>query len=114
MNKHAKLAIGTFVAVGLLLLLAAQSRSINASAAPDNFVGCPPHLIAPYGGGGGWSSIQVQANFAAAVVTQQNLMVCQYGFGQHPRPFFGIEKPCPSGFRCIAERDGFRLTPNIR
>jgi hypothetical protein len=36
-------------------------------------------------------------------------MTCQYGFGAAPRPFFGIQKPCPAGYRCIPDRAGFRI-----
>jgi hypothetical protein len=57
----------------------------------------------------------VQANFAAAMVSPQGVMTCQYGFGgPHPKPFFGIQKPCPAGFKCVAERNGFRTIPAIK
>jgi len=117
MKIHAKPVLGLLIAVGLLLITVTKSPSSNAeaSAGPDNFIQCPASLVAPYGGNDGWSTIQVQANFAAALVTPQGVMVCQYGFGSpHPKPFFGIEKPCPAGNRCVAQRNGFRVIPAIR
>src|ERR1700682_6032311 len=110
MKRSAKLAFGIVIVVAALLAGATQSSSRNASTSPDSFVPCPPHLVAPYGGMGGWSTVNVQANFAHALVTPQGMMVCQYRFGAGA-PFFGIEKPCPKGSRCIAERDGFRVRP---
>ncbi len=110
MKRSAKVAFAILIAVGAVLAGASQSSSRNATVNPDSFVPCPPHLIAPYGGISGWSTVNVQANFARALVTPQGLMVCQYRFGSGA-PFFGIEKPCPAGSRCIAERDGFRVHP---
>ena len=114
MNKPARLALGVLIAVGILLTTASPSLSDPASAAQANFVKCPPHLVAPYGGDDGWSSITVQANFVRAVMAPKGLMTCQYGFGKHPTPFFGIQKPCPPGFRCVAVRGGFRVLPIIK
>jgi hypothetical protein len=108
MKKTAMLVIGLLMAVGVMFAGATPSSSGNALAVPDSFIPCPAHLVAPYGGGGGWSTVNVQANFAHAMITPQNVMVCQYRFGSGI-PFFGIEKPCPVGSRCIAERDGFRV-----
>jgi hypothetical protein len=108
MKKTAMLVIGLLLAVCAMFAGATPSSSGNARANPDSFIPCPAHLVAPYGGSGGWSTVNVQANFAQALVTPQNLMVCQYRFG-NGGPFFGIEKPCPVGSRCIAERDGFRV-----
>src|SRR5216684_2172096 len=108
MKKSSKLALGLLIAVSALFAGATQSSSRNASTTPESFIACPTHLIAPYGGSGGWSTINVQANFAHALVTPQGVMVCQYRFGSGA-PFFGIEKPCPAGSRCIPERDGFRI-----
>ena len=110
MKKIAKLAFGLSIIVGALFIGANQSASSNASVTPDQFVPCPPHLVAPYGGISGWSTINVQANFAHALVTPHRLLVCKYRFGTGAA-FFGIERPCPPGHRCVAERDGFRVTP---
>lgn len=80
--------------------------------AGDEFVACPSKVVARFGGFEGWSSIGVQANFAKALVDEQHqLITCQYGFGSKPEPFFGIQKPCPTGFRCVVEGYGFRLWP---
>ena len=106
MKKTAMVLIGLLMAVGVMFAGATPSSRGNA-AAPDSFIPCPPHLVAPYGGNG-WSTVDVQANFAHAMVTPQRVMVCQYRFGSGTT-FFGIEKPCPAGMRCIAERDGFRI-----
>jgi hypothetical protein len=107
MKKTAMLMIGLLMAVGVMFAGATPSSSGNASADPDSFVPCPAHLVAPYGSAG-WSTVNVQANFAHALVTPQGVMVCQYRFGGGAT-FFGIEKPCPAGARCLAERDGFRI-----
>ena len=88
--------------------LASQAQA-PASVMPS-YLACPANLSATYGGIPGWSSIAVQANFAAAVIDpRKGLMTCQYGFGAAPRPFFGIQKPCPPGYRCIPDRAGFRI-----
>jgi hypothetical protein len=108
MKKTAMLVIGLLMAVGVMFAGAIPSLSGNAAAHPDSFIPCPAHLVAPYGGSGGWSTVNVQANFAHALVTPQRLMVCQYRFGSGAT-FFGIERPCPVGSRCIAEPDGFRV-----
>ncbi len=108
MKKTAILVTGLLMAVGVMFAGTAASSSGSAFANPDSFIPCPPHLVAPYGGSGGWSTVNVQANFARALVTPARVMVCQYRFG-NGAPFFGIEKPCPAGARCIAERDGFGL-----
>jgi hypothetical protein len=110
MKKIAKLTFGLFVIAGALFLGANHSASINAAVTPDSFIACPTHLIAPYGGSGGWSSVNVQANFAKALVTPQRVMVCQYRFGAGA-PFFGIEMPCPAGKHCVAAPKGFHVTP---
>ena len=107
MKKTAMLVIGLLMTVGVMFAGAPPSSNGNAAAAPDSFIPCPPHLVAPYGGNG-WSTVNVQANFAHAMVTPQRIMVCQYRFGSGAT-FFGIEKPCPPRARCIAERDGFRI-----
>jgi hypothetical protein len=110
MKKIAKLTFGLFIIASGLFIGANHSASGNASMSPAAFIACPPHLIAPYGGSGGWSTVNVQANFAKVLVTPNRVMVCQYRFGSGA-PFFGIEMPCPAGKRCVAERDGFRVTP---
>jgi hypothetical protein len=113
MKKYTTLMLGLFIVVSVSLATSTRSVSGYAAAQPGNFVACPAFLVAPFGGNG-WSTIQVQANFAAAIVTPQGLMTCQYGFGgpiPKPKPFFGVSKPCPAGFRCVAERNGFRLRP---
>jgi hypothetical protein len=107
MKKIAMLLIGLLMAIGVMFAGATSSSNGNAAAAPDSFIPCPPHLIAPYGGNG-WSTVNVQANFTHALVTPQRVMVCQYHFGSGAT-FFGIEKPCPPGSRCIAEHSGFRV-----
>lgn len=112
MKKKSKLAFGLLIAIGVFLAATPSSQSDPASATQAQFIECPANLVAPYGGDDGWSTIQVQANFARAIVSPKGLMTCQYGFcGRPPRPFFGIQKPCPAGFRCIAVRNGFRLVP---
>jgi hypothetical protein len=113
MKKRVMLAFGILIAVGLLLMVVAKSSGGNASAsaAPDQIIKCPASLVAPYGGNG-WSTIQVQANFAAAAVTPQGLMTCQYGFtSPTPTPFFGIQRRCPPRHKCVVEGNGFRITP---
>lgn len=114
MKKRAMLAFAILIAVGLLLMTVTKSSGSDASApaTPDQIIKCPVSLVAPYGGNG-WTTIQVQANFAAAVVSPQGLMTCQYGFGQQPAPFFGIQRRCPPGHRCVVEGNGFRVTPLI-
>ena len=79
MKKCVKQACGLCVSVGMLLT-AIILPSDNATAAPGQSIACPASLSAPYGGNDGWSSIQVQANFADALVSE-GLMTCQYGFG---------------------------------
>jgi hypothetical protein len=110
MKKIAKLTCGLFVIAGALFVGVNHSASGNAAMAPASFVACPPHLIAPYGGSGGWSSVNVQANFAKALVKPNQVMVCWYRFGSGA-PFFGLEMPCPAGKHCAAEHAGFRVTP---
>ncbi len=110
MKKIAKLTFGLFIIAGALFVGVNPSASGNASMAPPSFIACPPHLIAPYGGSGGWSTVNVQANLARALVTPSRVMVCQYRFGSGA-PFFGIEMPCPAGKHCWVERAGFRVTP---
>jgi hypothetical protein len=115
MKKSAKLAFGLFIVISTLFAAATQSPNRNALASQDQFISCPASLVAPYGGSDGWSTIQVQANFAHALVSPQGLMTCQYGFGAQPvKPFFGIQKRCPQGFQCVAERNGFGVRPTIR
>jgi hypothetical protein len=114
MKKRAMMVFGILLAAGLLLMTVTKSSGSDASALamPDQIIKCPVSLVAPYGSNG-WSTIQVQANFAAAAVTPQGLMTCQYGFGQQPKPFFGIQKRCPPGHRCVVQGNGFRATPLI-
>jgi hypothetical protein len=110
MKKHLTLMLGLFMILGVFLAASTRSSSGYASA-QTNFVPCPANLVAPYGGNG-WSTIQVQANFAKAIVTPQGLMTCQYGFGgPKPKPFFGVSKPCPAGHHCVVQGNGFRITP---
>jgi hypothetical protein len=110
MKKTAMLVLGLLMAVGVMFAGATPSLSGNALAEPDSFIPCPAHLVAPYGSNG-WSTVNVQANFTHALVTPQGLMVCQYRFGSGAA-FFGIERACPAGSRCTAERDGFRVVVN--
>ncbi len=93
--------------------LPAGAKTFSRGKASPNqvaFMTCPTHLIAPYGGMDGWSTINVQANFARALMSPTRMMTCQYRFGTG-RPFFGIQKPCPPGARCIPVRNGFRILP---
>jgi hypothetical protein len=112
MKKQITLVLGLLIVLGVFFTASTRSSSGFASA-QTNFVPCPANLVAPYGGNG-WSTIQVQANFAKAIVTPQGLMTCQYGFGgpnPKPRPFFGVSKPCPAGKHCVVQGNGFRITP---
>ena len=108
MKRSLRLVLSILIASCALLTAATTSSHSNTSPNQVALVTCPPHLIAPYGGMDGWSTINVQANFARALMAPGNLMTCQYRFGSG-KPFFGIQKPCPSGARCIAVRNGFRL-----
>ncbi|MFY9618846.1 MAG: hypothetical protein WAM70_16615 [Pyrinomonadaceae bacterium] len=108
MNRHLTVIFGVLIVGGALL--AAAFGSSRGKAASPLFVPCPPHLIAPYGGADGWSTIQVQANFAKAVMAPGKKMTCQYRFGSHPIAF-GIQKPCPAGSVCVAKPKGFLITP---
>lgn len=110
MKVHTKLGLGLLIAAALLFATASQSSDGNAATPQQNFIECPASLIAPYGGSGGWSTIQLQANFAKAVMDGTK-MTCQYGFGANPKPVFGIQKPCPAGLKCVPFKNGFKLTP---
>ena len=109
MNRRWTIVFG-LVIVGCALLVAAFGSSRGTAAAPALFVPCPPHLIAPYGGTDGWSTINVQANFARAVMAPGKKMTCQYRFGSGAI-IFGIQKPCPAGSVCVARPKGFLITP---
>ncbi len=110
MKRSLKLTFTILIGICALLASATGYTRAHSSPAQASFIPCPTHLIAPYGGTDGWSTIQVQANFARALVTPTRMMTCQYRFGTG-RPFFGIQKPCPAGSRCIAVRRGFRVIP---
>jgi hypothetical protein len=112
MKRSLRLVLTILVGSGALIAGAAPASSGHSTPAPApaSFEACPTHLIAPYGGTDGWSTINVQANFARAFVTPSRMMTCQYRFGAGA-PFFGIQKPCPVGSRCIAVRNGFRIVP---
>jgi len=100
------------ISQALLLTSVLWGVSQPPTAAQAVAIPCPSSLTAPFGGMEGWSTINVQANFAKAVVDERRrLMTCQYGFGQMPEPFFGIQKPCPMGRRCVVKGNGFRLLP---
>jgi hypothetical protein len=112
MKKKMTLMLGLLIVLSVVFTVSTRSSSGYASA-QARFVQCPANLVAPYGGNG-WSTIQVQANFAKAVVTPQGLMTCQYGFGgpnPKPKPFFGVSQPCPAGMHCVVQGNGFRITP---
>jgi hypothetical protein len=113
MRKQITLMLGLLIVLGVFFT--ASTRSSSGYASPQTrFVPCPANLVAPYGGSDGWSTIQVQANFAKAIVTPQGLMTCQYGFGgpnPKPKPFFGVSKPCPAGMHCVVQGNGFRIIP---
>jgi hypothetical protein len=110
MNRSLRLVLSILIVSCALLTAVTPSSHSNTSPSQVALVTCPPHLIAPYGGMDGWSTVNVQANFARALMAPGNLMTCQYRFGSG-RPFFGIQKPCPSGSRCIPVRNGFRVVP---
>ncbi|HKO45548.1 MAG TPA: hypothetical protein VJU84_19895 [Pyrinomonadaceae bacterium] len=112
MKRSSRLVLSILI-VGCALLTAATTSS-HSNTLPNQvaLVTCPTHLVAPYGGMDGWSTINVQANFARALMAPGNLMTCQYRFGSGT-PFFGIQKPCPSGSRCVAVRNGFRVLPGV-
>jgi hypothetical protein len=109
MNRRLAIVFG-LVIVGCTFLAAAFGSSRGKAAAPALFVECPAHLIAPYGGADGWSTVNVQANFARALMSPDRKMTCQYRFGSGAI-FFGIQKPCPAGSVCVARRNGFFITP---
>jgi predicted metal-binding transcription factor (methanogenesis marker protein 9) len=109
MNRTLTIVFGILL-IGGGLLVAALGSSRGKAAAAASFVPCPAHLVAPYGGTDGWSTINVQANFARALMAPGNKMTCQYRFGSGS-VFFGIQKPCPVGSLCVAVRNGFRITP---
>ena len=110
MNRTSRLVLSIVIGSCALLVGATPHSHSNASPAPATFEHCPSHLIAPYGGMDGWSTINVQANFARALLSPTGMMTCQYRFGSG-RPFFGIQKACPAGKRCIPLRNGFRIVP---
>ena len=110
MKRRLKLVLVILIGSCALVTGATPSSRSHSSPTPALVVLCPPHLVAPYGGTDGWSTVNVQANFARALVTPAKKMVCQYRFGSG-RPFFGIEKPCPAGSTCTPRRNGFLITP---
>jgi len=110
MKRISKLVLSILIGSCALLSGATHSSLGHSSPAPATFVPCPTHLIAPYGGTDGWSTINVQANFARALISPDKKMTCQYRFGTGA-PAFGIQKPCPPGSRCIPVRNGFRVIP---
>ena len=114
MKRRLKLVLaillGILIASCALVTGATPASRVHSSPTPALVVLCPKHLVAPYGGTDGWSTVNVQANFARALVTPARKMVCQYRFGSG-RPFFGIEKPCPVGSTCTPRPNGFLITP---
>jgi len=110
MKRRLKLVLGILIGSCALVTGATPSSRVHSSPSPALLVLCPPHLVAPYGGTDGWSTVNVQANFARSLVTPTRKMVCQYRFGTG-RPFFGIEKPCPVGSTCVPRPKGFLITP---
>jgi hypothetical protein len=110
MKRSLKLVLGIVIASCALVTAATPPSRVHSSPTPALVVLCPKHLVAPYGGTDGWSTRNVQANFARSLVTPANKMVCQYRFGSGA-PFFGIEKPCPAGSTCTARPKGFLVTP---
>lgn len=67
MNRRLIIVFGVLI-VGGALLAESVGSSRGKAAAPALFVPCSPHLIAPYGGTDGWSTVNVQANFARAIM----------------------------------------------
>jgi hypothetical protein len=110
MKRSLKLVLGILIGSCVLATGATPSSPTHSSPTSALFVPCPAHLVAPYGGTNGWSTVNVQANFARALVTPAKVMVCQYRFGSG-RPFFGIQKPCPAGSTCTPRRNGFLILP---
>ena len=110
MKRTLKLVFGLLIATCALLAGATTSSRSLASPAQPLIVTCPTHLVAPYGGMDGWSTVNVQANFARAVLTPTKIMTCQYRFGSGAI-FFGIQKPCPPKLPGIPTRNGFRVIP---
>ena len=110
MNRSVKLIVSGLIVGCALLAAPARSSPGNATPSPALLVLCPDHLVAPYGGTDGWSSINVQANFARAIMAPGKIMTCQYRFGTG-KIFFGIQKPCPAGSNCVARPKGFLITP---
>ena len=114
MNRRLKLVLaillGILIASCALVTGATPASRVHSSPTPALVVLCPKHLVAPYGGTDGWSTVNVQANFARSLVTPAKKMVCQYRFGSGV-PFFGIEKPCPVGSTCTPRPNGFLITP---
>ena len=110
MKRSLKLVLGILIGSCALVTGATPSSPGHSSPTPALVVLCPKHLVAPYGGTDGWSTVNVQANFARSLVTPAKKMVCQYRFGSG-KPFFGIEKPCPAGSTCTPRRNGFLVTP---
>ena len=110
MKRSLKLVLGMLIGSCALVTAATPPSRTHSSPTPALVVLCPAHLVAPYGGTDGWSTVNVQANFARALVTPAKKMVCQYRFGSGT-PFFGIEKPCPAGSTCTPRPKGFLITP---
>ena len=110
MKRSLKLVLAVLVGTGALLAGATNASRGDSAPAPASFEACPTHLVAPYGGTDGWSTVNVQANFARAVVAPGRIMTCQYRFGSGA-VFFGIQKPCPTGSTCTARPKGFLVTP---
>lgn len=110
MKRSLKFVLCILVGTCALVAGATPPSRVHSSPAPALVLLCPPNLVAPYGGTAGWSTVNVQANFARALVTPAKVMVCQYRFGSG-KPFFGIQKPCPSGSVCTPRRNGFLITP---
>jgi hypothetical protein len=110
MKRSLKLVLGILIGSCALVSGATPSSRVHSSPTPALVVLCPAHLVAPYGGTDGWSTVNVQANFARSLVTPAKMMVCQYRFGSG-KPFFGIQKPCPAGSICTPRRNGFLVTP---
>ena len=110
MNRSLKLVLSILIGSCALVTGATPPSRVQSSPSPALVVLCPTPLVAPYGGTAGWSTVNVQANFARALVTPAKKMVCQYRFGSG-KPFFGIEKPCPAGSICTPRPNGFLVTP---
>ena len=75
--------IAVMLTVSMLLFAGGLFWGVRGPAAQsETTIPCPRAVDAPFGGFDGWSQIEVQANFARALVARNGLLTCQYGFGK--------------------------------